>query len=126
MTAEILRSKYYLEGAWHSLMFLTNGIVVFTFGGQYFEALHQTILGRDSTLLANLVDDMSTDSSKLILVDANPDRFQCIFGWYCYGEMYLPDSISLEAVLRDAHFVLLLNIIRMNSAICSIRSSRCT
>ncbi|CAE8693652.1 unnamed protein product [Polarella glacialis] len=59
--------------------------VVFNVGGRHFEILALVIQRRPSTLLANLLDDIGTDSSQHIFVDANPDRFQYIVDWYRYG-----------------------------------------
>jgi len=81
-----------------------DGTVVFDVGGRLFRVLRQTIQTRPSALLASLVDDLGTDSSRPMFIDANPDRFSYILDWYRYGEMFIPNDSTIEAVLRDARF----------------------
>mmetsp|Transcript_99438 Transcript_99438/g.197035 ORF Transcript_99438/g.197035 Transcript_99438/m.197035 type:complete len:272 (+) Transcript_99438:111-926(+) len=91
-----------------------DGTVVFDVGGRLFRVLRQTIQTRPSALLASLVDDLGTDSSRPMFIDANPDRFSYILDWYRYGEMFIPNDSTIEAVLRDARFFLLPDVIRIN------------
>lgn len=92
-----------------------DGTVVFNVRGRHFEVLPQLIRARgNSTLLATLLDDVSTDWAQPIFVDANPDRFSYILDWYRYGEMFLPDSCHVDALLKDARFLLLPEQLRIN------------
>jgi len=91
------------------------GTVTFDVGGQHFKVLRQTIEARPDTLLASLVDDIGTDTSEPIFVDANPERFGHILDWYRYNEMYVQEFI-VGAVLRDAKFFLLPDIIKINGS----------
>ncbi|CAE8641873.1 unnamed protein product, partial [Polarella glacialis] len=88
--------------------------VVFNVGGRHFEILTHVIQRRPSTLLANLLDDIGTDSSQPIFVDASPDRFQHIVDWYRYGEMSLPSTCCKHALLRDARYFMLPDEVKMN------------
>mmetsp|Transcript_86808 Transcript_86808/g.202012 ORF Transcript_86808/g.202012 Transcript_86808/m.202012 type:complete len:281 (-) Transcript_86808:47-889(-) len=93
-----------------------SSTVVFNVGGQRFEVLRQTIEARPSTLLASLMDDIGTDSTQPMFVDANPDRFAYILDWYRYGEMHLPDGYPLKAILNDARFFLLPDAVKINGS----------
>mmetsp|Transcript_89156 Transcript_89156/g.277160 ORF Transcript_89156/g.277160 Transcript_89156/m.277160 type:complete len:298 (+) Transcript_89156:99-992(+) len=98
-----------------------DGTVVFDVRGVPFKVLGQTILARPSTLLANLLDDIDSDASKPIFVDANPDRFNHILDWYQYGEMFVPAGCPIPAVLRDACFFLLPDAVKINGSSYAIR-----
>jgi hypothetical protein len=95
--------------------------VVFNVGGQNFEILRQTILARPDTLLATMLDDIATDSSKAMFIDANPERFAHILDWYRCGEMYL--TSPLEAIFKDARFFLLPDAIKINGTSHVIRQA---
>jgi len=99
------------------------GTVTFDVGGHHFKVLRKTIEARPDTLLASLVDDIGTDSSEPIFVDANPDRFGHILDWYRYNEMYVQEFI-VGAVLRDAKFFLLPDVVRVNGTSHVIGSSQ--
>lgn len=98
-----------------------DGTVVFDVGGRRFKVLRQTVQAQPSTLLATLLDDVSIDSSKPIFVDANPDRFNHILDWYRYREMFVPSYCPVDAVLRDARFFLLPDVIRVNGISYALR-----
>lgn len=91
-----------------------DGTVVFDVGGRLFRVLRQTVQTRPSALLASLTDDLGTDSSRPIFIDANPDRFSYILDWYRYGEMFIPNDSTVDAVRRDARFFLLPDVVRIN------------
>jgi len=91
----------------------SSGTVIFDVGGQHFKVLRQTVAARPDTLLATLIDDIGTDCGEPIFVDANPDRFGHILDWYRYGEMYAQEFV-IGALLRDAKFFLLPDIMRIN------------
>eukprot|EP00927_Polykrikos_kofoidii_P078570 TRINITY_DN75389_c0_g1_i1.p1 TRINITY_DN75389_c0_g1~~TRINITY_DN75389_c0_g1_i1.p1 ORF type:complete len:279 (+),score=38.36 TRINITY_DN75389_c0_g1_i1:78-914(+) len=84
-----------------------SGTVTFDVRGHYSKVLPELIQSRPDTLLAQLLDDVGTDSSEPIFVDANPDRFANILDWYRYGCMFLPSGASVDALLHDAAFFLL-------------------
>jgi len=86
-----------------------NGTVVtFDVGGQPFKVSLQLVRSRPDTLLANLLQDMGDSAtSKPIFVDAAPSRFPFILDWYRYGEIHVPGSVPVAAVMQDArHFQL--------------------
>lgn len=97
--------------------------VVFNVGGKHFEVLRQTIERYPSTLLACLVDDVGTDVTAPIFVDANPERFAHIIDWYRYGEMFLPPGPTIEAVMRDVRYFLLPDEITINGMVHTIDTS---
>eukprot|EP00930_Biecheleria_cincta_P062809 TRINITY_DN48254_c0_g1_i1.p1 TRINITY_DN48254_c0_g1~~TRINITY_DN48254_c0_g1_i1.p1 ORF type:complete len:401 (+),score=84.41 TRINITY_DN48254_c0_g1_i1:34-1236(+) len=72
--------------------------------GQIFKCSAKWILAQPDTLLAKLLSEAvgQPDKTCPIAVDVSPERFQHILDWYRYGELFLPQSISAEAVLRDA------------------------
>lgn len=88
--------------------------VIFNVGGRMFEVLRQTIDNYPSTLLPCLAGDIGTDLSSPVFVDANPDRFAHILDWYRYGQMFMPDGPEVQAMLRDARFYLLPDVITIN------------
>jgi len=100
--------------AWASPRWGGIDTLVFNVGGRHFEVLRQTIEAYPSTLLACLVGDIGTDLSAPIFVDANPDRFPQILDWYRYGEMFVPEGLSVKALLRDARFFLLPDVVTIN------------
>eukprot|EP00928_Gymnodinium_smaydae_P047229 TRINITY_DN31505_c0_g1_i1.p1 TRINITY_DN31505_c0_g1~~TRINITY_DN31505_c0_g1_i1.p1 ORF type:complete len:314 (+),score=22.50 TRINITY_DN31505_c0_g1_i1:55-942(+) len=100
----------------------SSGTVIFNVCGSYFEVLRQTIEGKPSTMLACLLDDVGTDSSVPIFVDANPDRFSYILDWYRFGEMHIPRDLPVDAILCDARYFLLPNTVKINGASYTLRS----
>mmetsp|Transcript_19181 Transcript_19181/g.43044 ORF Transcript_19181/g.43044 Transcript_19181/m.43044 type:complete len:296 (+) Transcript_19181:103-990(+) len=100
--------------------------VVFSVGGCRFEILKQIIRSRGSTLLGNLLDDISTDDSQPIFVDANPDRFTHILDWYRFGEIHLPSSCPIEAILQDARYFMLPDVLKINGEVRTLRKSAVT
>merc|ERR1719150_3021292 len=102
---------------------LPGDVVVFNVRGRHFEVLPQLIRSHGGTLLASLLDDIGTDGSHPVFVDANPERFAYILDWYRYGEMFVPSSCPVEAVLRDARFLLLPDLIRINGEMHSVSAS---
>lgn len=101
---------------------VANGGAVFDVGGRVFKILRHIVEARPLTLLASLLDDIDTDASQPIYVDANPDRFGYILDWYRYGEMFVPtQGFPIEAVLRDARFFLLPDSVKINSVSYSIQ-----
>mmetsp|Transcript_61343 Transcript_61343/g.142745 ORF Transcript_61343/g.142745 Transcript_61343/m.142745 type:complete len:262 (-) Transcript_61343:71-856(-) len=93
-----------------------SGTVVFNVGGRHYEVLRQTIRARPSTLLAQLIDDIDTDSAQPIFVDANPDRFAYVMDWYRYGEIHLPVGYPTKVILNDARFFLLPDFVLINGS----------
>ena len=67
-------------------------------------------------MLASLLTDIDSDTcdGQPIFVDAKPDRFQYIFDWYRYGEMFIPSQCSIAALLRDARFFMLPDYVKIN------------
>mmetsp|Transcript_49672 Transcript_49672/g.118313 ORF Transcript_49672/g.118313 Transcript_49672/m.118313 type:complete len:301 (+) Transcript_49672:116-1018(+) len=100
--------------------------VVFNVGGCRFEVLKQVIKSRGSTLLGNLLDDISTDDSQPIFVDANPDRFTHIIDWYRFGEMHVPSHCPIEALLQDARYFMLPDVLKINGEVRTLRRSAVT
>mmetsp|Transcript_17455 Transcript_17455/g.40987 ORF Transcript_17455/g.40987 Transcript_17455/m.40987 type:complete len:278 (-) Transcript_17455:173-1006(-) len=90
--------------------------VVFNVGGRHHEVLRLTIEARPATLLANLLDDVGTNSAQPLFVDANPDRFAYILDWYRFGEIHLPDGFPTKAILNDARFFLLPDAVKINGS----------
>jgi len=88
--------------------------VTFNVGGRHFEVLRYVIQRHPGTLLASLIDDIGTDCSLPIFVDANPERFVHILDWYRYGEMYISRDTPVAAVLRDARYFLLPDSLQIN------------
>jgi len=97
--------------------------VRFNVGGRIFEVMPHVIRSRGQTLLGNLLDDIGTDGSQPIFVDANPDRFPHMLDWYRYGEIYVPEPCCIEGVLRDARYFMLPDVIRINGEPLAIRGS---
>lgn len=91
-----------------------DGAVTLDVGGRIFKVLRQTIEARPSTLLACLLDDIGFEEDIPLFVDANPDRFGYILDWYRHGEVFLPQTISVQAFIRDARFFLLPDTLRIN------------
>jgi len=91
-----------------------NGVVTFDVGGTLFKVLAQTIVAHPSTLLASMLDDISVNPEKPVFVDANPERFGFILDWYRYGEMYAHVDGLIPALLRDACFFLLPDVVIVN------------
>mmetsp|Transcript_37765 Transcript_37765/g.87725 ORF Transcript_37765/g.87725 Transcript_37765/m.87725 type:complete len:278 (+) Transcript_37765:79-912(+) len=90
--------------------------VTFNVGGRHHEVLRLTIEAHPGTLLANLLDDIGSDSALPLFVDANPDRFAYILDWYRFGEMHLPTGYPTKAILNDARFYLLPDTIKINGS----------
>eukprot|EP00927_Polykrikos_kofoidii_P044130 TRINITY_DN38185_c0_g1_i1.p1 TRINITY_DN38185_c0_g1~~TRINITY_DN38185_c0_g1_i1.p1 ORF type:complete len:317 (+),score=28.98 TRINITY_DN38185_c0_g1_i1:114-953(+) len=88
-------------------LFRGASTVTFDVRGRLIKVLPELIRSHPSTLLAQLVDDIGTDCSEPIFVDANPDRFLHILDWYRYGRMFLQSGASVVALLHDAAFFLL-------------------
>mmetsp|Transcript_85136 Transcript_85136/g.237597 ORF Transcript_85136/g.237597 Transcript_85136/m.237597 type:complete len:297 (-) Transcript_85136:127-1017(-) len=95
--------------------------VRFNVGGRIFEVMPHVIKSRGATLLANLMDDIETDRSRPIFVDANPDRFTHILDWYRHGEMYVADNESIQGLLRDARYFMLPDLVKINGESHSIQ-----
>eukprot|EP00927_Polykrikos_kofoidii_P049601 TRINITY_DN4363_c1_g1_i1.p1 TRINITY_DN4363_c1_g1~~TRINITY_DN4363_c1_g1_i1.p1 ORF type:complete len:286 (-),score=33.65 TRINITY_DN4363_c1_g1_i1:92-949(-) len=83
------------------------GTVTFDVRGQHIKVLPELFARQPDTLLPQLVDDVGTNSTEPIFVDANPERFAHILDWYRYGRMFLHSGVSAEALLHDAAFFLL-------------------
>lgn len=96
--------------------------VSFNVGGRVFEVLPHIIRQHNATLLASLLDDIGTDRTVPIYVDANPDRFAYVLDWYRYHEMMVPRE-AVEAVLRDARYFLLPDTIKVNGEVRSVRKA---
>mmetsp|Transcript_18830 Transcript_18830/g.47252 ORF Transcript_18830/g.47252 Transcript_18830/m.47252 type:complete len:283 (+) Transcript_18830:95-943(+) len=81
-------------------------------GGQIFKVSAALLRSKPSTLLAQLIDGASgandeprsapPNGGRPIFVDAAPERFTCILDWYRYGEIHVPRSLPVAAVLQDA------------------------
>eukprot|EP00928_Gymnodinium_smaydae_P041594 TRINITY_DN28127_c0_g1_i1.p1 TRINITY_DN28127_c0_g1~~TRINITY_DN28127_c0_g1_i1.p1 ORF type:complete len:302 (+),score=77.14 TRINITY_DN28127_c0_g1_i1:69-974(+) len=95
--------------------------VILDVRGRSFKVLPELLQSRPSTLLAQLLDDISTDPSAPIFVDVDPDRFPHILDYYKYGEMFPPPTVSVPALLRDAAFLLLPAVVIVNGARCAVR-----
>jgi len=91
-----------------------SDVAAFNVGGRRFEVLSQLIESHPSTLLANLLDDISTDAAEPIYVEANPERFAHILDWYRHGEIHMASSCSLDALLRDARYFMLPDVVKIN------------
>jgi len=79
-------------------------VAQFDICGQIFKISSKLILAQPDTLLAKLLSESVGQSDKTcpIAVDVSPERFPHILDWYRYGELFLPTTVSAEAVLRDA------------------------
>eukprot|EP00927_Polykrikos_kofoidii_P040274 TRINITY_DN34463_c0_g1_i1.p1 TRINITY_DN34463_c0_g1~~TRINITY_DN34463_c0_g1_i1.p1 ORF type:complete len:286 (-),score=42.82 TRINITY_DN34463_c0_g1_i1:72-929(-) len=86
---------------------IIHGTVTFDVRGRHVKVLPELIQTHSNTLLAQLLDDIGTDYSEPIFVDANPDRFSHILDWYRYGCMFLHSGDSIDALLHDAAFFML-------------------
>jgi len=80
-------------------------------GGQIFKISASLLRSKPGTLLAQLIDNTSgndetrstpPNGGRPIFVDAAPERFTCILDWYRYGEIHVPRSVPIAAVLQDA------------------------
>jgi len=91
----------------------SNDVVTFNVGGRHFEVLKLTIQRHPSTLLAQLLDDISTSKDEVLFVDANPDRFQYILDWYRHGAMFVRTE-WIPALLLDARYFLLPDCVKIN------------
>jgi len=98
-----------------------HGIITFDVGGTLFKVLAQTIVAHPSTLLASMLDDIGTDPGQPLFVDANPERFGFILDWYRYGEMYAHVDGLIPALLRDASFFLLPDVVIINGRSFTLR-----
>lgn len=98
-----------------------NGTVTFDVGGTLFKVLEQTIMAHPSTLLANMLEDIGTQPGKALFVDANPERFGLILDWYRYGEIYSHVDGLIPALLRDACFFLLPDVVTINGRSFTLR-----
>lgn len=94
-----------------------SGCVVFDVRGRLFKVLPELVRSQPSTLLAQLLDDVGTDTRSPIFVDANPDRFGHILDFYRYGEMFPPADLPVAALLHDAVFLMLPDAVRVNGRI---------
>ncbi len=63
--------------------------VVFNVRGRMFEVLPELIRSKPTTMLAQLLEDVSTDVAEPMFIDANPGRFEHILDWYRYTGNYL-------------------------------------
>eukprot|EP00913_Durusdinium_trenchii_P035574 g33290.t1 len=74
----------------------------FNVGGQTFQVAAKLVKAKPETLLAKLL--AKADSNRLIHVpvDICPDRFRILLDWYRYGEIWVPHTTAVKAVLRDA------------------------
>jgi len=100
-----------------------TGVITFDVGGRHFKVLRQTIESQPATLLASLIDDIGTDCSEPIFVDANPERFGHILDWYRFNEMFV-EEFAVGALLRDARFFLLPDNIMINQIGYTLNASR--
>jgi len=82
-----------------------SNVAVFDVGGVIFKASAHLIRSQPTTLLAQLLEEGTPSEPNF--VDCAPERFSYILDWYRYGEMHVPKVVSIEALLRDAHFLLL-------------------
>lgn len=91
-----------------------SGIVIFDVRGQLVKVLLNVIKKQPTALLAQLLDNAGTDSKVPLFVDANPERFAHILDWYNYGQMFLPQGASVDALLHDAVYFSLPNVVKVN------------
>jgi len=91
-----------------------GGAVTFDVRGQLFKVLPEFIKAQPNTFLAQLLSDIGTNCNVPIFVDANPKRFHHILDWYRYGQMFLPKGASINALLHDAMYFALPDVVEVN------------
>lgn len=97
-----------------------NGAVaIFDIGGRTFSLAAKFITAWPGTQLAQLV--RSGTPGAPICVDAPSDRFAYILDWYRYGEIYVPQGVSVAAVLQDARVLQLPEDLVVNGTVRSTR-----
>lgn len=94
--------------------------VAFDIGGRIFKVMKHVIMRHPDTLLAILLEDISTKEDEVLFVDANPDRFSYILDWYRFGEMHMKTE-CVQAVLNDARYFLLPDYVKINGRIHSLK-----
>ena len=77
--------------------------VHFNVGGQTFQVASKLVRAKPETLLAKVLAK-TTDSNRIlnVPVDICPERFRILLDWYRYGEIWVPSTMAVKAVLRDA------------------------
>jgi len=91
-----------------------RGTVVLDVRGRHFRLLPELIMSQPCTLLARLLDAIGPGAQEPIFIDANPDRFSHILDWYRYGEMFLPEGMPLQALLRNCAWFMLSEKVKVN------------
>jgi len=97
-------------------------MVQFDVCGQLFRVPVRLIRSKPSTELAKLVEKHAGGAAP-IFVDTAPERFGCILDWYRYGEIFVPKTVPLAAVLQDARRLGLPEEVVVNGAPRSTRPS---
>lgn len=81
--------------------------------GHIFKVFRHSVSKRPDTLLAQLLEGTTSDGQP-VFVDASPERFHHILDWYMYDEMFVPDEVTAQALLRDCAFFLLPDLVVVN------------
>eukprot|EP00928_Gymnodinium_smaydae_P027130 TRINITY_DN21079_c1_g5_i1.p1 TRINITY_DN21079_c1_g5~~TRINITY_DN21079_c1_g5_i1.p1 ORF type:complete len:412 (+),score=105.59 TRINITY_DN21079_c1_g5_i1:70-1236(+) len=77
--------------------------VAFNVAGKVFRVSVGLVKSYPGGVLDRLLREVGeSNPAKPIFVDGNPDRFPYILDWYRSGEMYVPASVPVAAVLADA------------------------
>lgn len=79
-------------------------VAVFDACGTIFKVSAQVVKAKPDTLLAQLLEASSgaPSANRPVFVDCAPDRFSYILDWYRHGEIHMPASVPVEALLLDA------------------------
>ncbi|CAE7943466.1 unnamed protein product [Symbiodinium necroappetens] len=80
-------------------------LLSFNVGGQIFHISTKAVKAKPETLLAKVlakVGDGGLDRVLHLPVDVCPDRFRILLDWFRYEELFVPTTVPIEAVLRDA------------------------
>lgn len=105
-----------------------GALAIFDVGGKIFKVPAQLVRSKPGTRLAQLLDNAGESSpastaSKPIFVDAAPERFTCILDWYRFGELHVPKSIPIAALLQDARNLQLPEELVINGILRNTRSN---
>ena len=91
----------------------SNPVATFDVGGRHFKVMKLVLMRHPDTLLATMLNDISTVEDEVLYVDANPESFQHILDWYRYGEMHVKTEY-IPAILNDSRYFLLPDFVKIN------------
>eukprot|EP00438_Fugacium_kawagutii_P002622 Skav201673 [mRNA] locus=scaffold641:359441:360649:+ [translate_table: standard] len=94
---------------------------LFNVGGQTFQVAAKLIRSKSDTLPAKLLAKAADPTKPLhIPVDICPERFRILLDWYRYGEIWVSNTVTTKAVLRDAARLDFPGEIVVNGVLCSL------